>query len=326
MKKIFFSALTCTAIVTTITIYSCKKETVAQPQNSANDFNVSVIDNRLAFKTVEDYEKAMSNPTAETETKFLSTIKTITSSTSFNTTNNEHKDTRGVNTDMRPLIQSDYFRSILNSDCAVQIEDFIFRVNPISKKVFVLPVEYKNEYNDLISENTTNEDVQEFSTDENVLEEVYSDQNAQRKIRWPKLKIKIKIKFCHESGVDSRSQGVTTVLIGGEYTVSFVISHNKYGIYFELRAYSSSTVGYGSFVHEWEVFYYHVRCASTVSYTNISNGSTTGVSEYKQKIYSGLLNLNSYRLKGKCKHYSNTIFGGSTYDGETPVIEIRVNI
>ena len=66
------------------------------------------------------------------------------------------------------LVGDEYLAQILNNDLSVQIGDWIFRVNKSSEKVFALPVEHAEYYNDLINENTSNKLVLEFTTEDDV--------------------------------------------------------------------------------------------------------------------------------------------------------------
>lgn len=55
MKKLIFKTLNVVSLAMAVTVYSCKKESTQQPQNLTNEFNVSVKNNLLVFKTINDY-------------------------------------------------------------------------------------------------------------------------------------------------------------------------------------------------------------------------------------------------------------------------------
>src|SRR5437764_769065 len=119
----------------------------------ASEFNVSIIKNRMAFKTVEDYERVVDNPKTELKNEFIKTINTLTN---FNSYSKQLPSSGDRSTRDARSIKDEYFASILNPDLVVQIGGYIFKVNPASEKVYALPVDDEAQYKDLISENTAN--------------------------------------------------------------------------------------------------------------------------------------------------------------------------
>ena len=133
MKKTIITSIVLTSLSVGVLLFSCKKQETIQPQNQLNGFNVSVKNDRLVFSTVADYQKAVDNPTAETRQNFLKTVNQL----SFTPLNKKAINATG---ELAALIHDEYFKTILNQDMVVQIGNHIYRVNPLTEKVYVLPV------------------------------------------------------------------------------------------------------------------------------------------------------------------------------------------
>lgn len=67
-------------------------------------------------------------------------------------------------------IEDEFLSVALNRDQVIQIQNYIYRINKASNKIFALHRDYYNSYEDLIIENTSNQYILEFSTEENVFE------------------------------------------------------------------------------------------------------------------------------------------------------------
>jgi hypothetical protein len=79
------------------------------------------------------------------------------------------------------LVKDAYLAQILNKDLTVQIGDWIYRVNKLTEKVYVLAVKNASQYDDLIAENVSNPNILEFSTEENVIELLEGKYNSGEK-------------------------------------------------------------------------------------------------------------------------------------------------
>ena len=287
MKKTFFAI---TLIATSLFI-SCKKEkqVTNQPteisksnssENSfAKEFNLTLSENRLVFKTVDDYKKAIDNPTEEVAKKFKFAVNNFTNFKSYLSFKNSKKI---KNTD--DLFNDPYFEAILNSDKVVQIGNFIYRINPLSQKVFVLPSKNSSEYNDLVNENTNNSNIKVYSTGDNVLELVENNTVA-----------KSTALFCGEGGIGGYADGVDFSYNNQNRRAA--VDFNRYGIYFSLFARIWPSTGSSEFTFDFNgtlgYIHYHVRCGSTADYGTLSGGNQNGNGEQRYQSYQGSTNLNN---------------------------------
>jgi len=78
------------------------------------------------------------------------------------------------------MLSDKYFNEILNEDKILQIGSKIYRVNVEDEKVLILPADKIEEYNDLLIENESNEEIKRFSTSDDVLDEVRENEAASR--------------------------------------------------------------------------------------------------------------------------------------------------
>jgi hypothetical protein len=165
MKKLFFSAM-CIALVG-VGLTGCKKE---QKLNSTNEvsinsqFNVSSNGKMLVFGSVESYEKSIELQSAEKREKFLSDISKLNFKNYFSV---EHSESKSGNDSVQEM--DDFFGQLLNEDGIIQIGDYIYKVNLHSEKVFVLPVSNLAEYQDLVNENKSNDNIRQFTTNDDVI-------------------------------------------------------------------------------------------------------------------------------------------------------------
>jgi hypothetical protein len=186
---------------------------------------------------------------------------------------------------MKDLIDDDFFKYMLNADLCIQIGKHIFRVNPVTEKVYDLPVANADQYNDLVNENTSNANIKVFSTGDDVLELIENGETS-RKL------------FCKESGIDSKHAFVGDVHVGN-YSISLNLYFNRFGIHFKLFA--EGTTNGPDFVNMWvdmDPVFYHVRCDETVDYK--SYDYPVANKQYFMS-YQGAKNLNELWFKGRIK-------------------------
>lgn len=278
----------------------------------SNKFNVLVIDKRLAFKTIADYEKIVNEPSEINKMMFLQEVKSLKGFTSFAQKQNPSSFLSKSSENLKNLIKDDYFASILNSDLAVQIGSNIFKINPIKEKVYMLPVKNADQYKDLISEKNSNKNIQVYSTGDDVLEIIKSNGN--------------KSLFCHESGIGSYHafSGVVKV---GNVNISGHLYFNRFGIYFSLFAEAVAALnGVIVVTADIEPVYYHVKCKNTVGPYNVKDygaGNTLNLKRYQS--YQGSRNLNEVFIRAKFKGTYSVPPNFVRIQNETQWIQIRVN-
>jgi hypothetical protein len=290
---------------------------IAQPKSLArtgeaptpephNQFNASVVNSRLVFPTIEDYERAVNNPTEEVRTEFLGIVSGFRSSSSYG---DQLLSTAGNSSNGDPLIKDEYFAAILNADLAVQIGGYIFRINPISEKAYVLPVSQANQYDDLIAENTANGNIRVFSTDDDVLRLIQTADKGLSLIQNVGVPL-----FCRQTGIGSKYDEAYLTDGTGKLASAFF---NRYAIYFSLSARIDPQGSWPSpYVFDFTggigqgYVHYHAKCGTTADYATTSNGVWRLTAQVYQS-YQGSTNLNEVYFKFRVKKPSvSPLFGG----------------
>lgn len=294
-------------------LHSCKKETEknkATPSptiSTTEEINVTSKNNLLIFASKADYQRAVDNPTEETKKKFLEKVNNLTSFVSINKLmqNNPRTDS----TDMTDILSDEYLSSILNEDLAVQIDDRIYKLDPTDDKVYVMKDEYIADYSDLVEGDLSNENIKEYSFDEDVLERVEMEEEPNRI-------------FCSEHGCGPRGNSIT---ITGTQVLS--LDYIKLGIYFTLKAtisnIGSSQSGYifdftGGYTNNLGHVYNKKRCGPVNSYNLTTSGTWHGTYR-KFQSYQGSTALNKLYLG--CR-----VVNSGTGAALTPYINIRANM
>lgn len=315
MKKTNFKLLVIAGVLLAASLHSCKKETENNKTtpsltvSATHEINVTAKNNLLIFKSKRDYEMAVNNPSEETKKKFLQKVNNLTSFVSINKL--MQTNPRTDSTDMTDILTDEYLSSILNEDLAVQIDDRIYKLDPADDKVYVMKDEYIADYSDLVAGDLSNENIKEYSFDEDVLERVEMEDEPNRI-------------FCSEDGHGSRyvSRGFTYS------TTQYILAqYVKLGIYFYLNA-SISPVGTwpsqfkfdftGGMATNKGHVYNKKRCGTINDYDVYTSGTWTGTTQ-KFQSYQGSTPLSK-------TYFYCRIMNTSTGQIETPYTGFRVNI
>lgn len=242
------------------------------------ELGISLAGNVLVFKTIEDYRRAVDNPTEEMSNTVRAAVKSYSKFQSYS-------DSKGRVA--KPAFNDEYFESMLNSDQVVQISGHLFRVNPNTNKVFVLSSSKINEYKDLVAENLSNKSISVYSTDEDVLDLVTGNALNQKPL------------ICHEGGVggDASSQKFKI----GNTNYETLASFTRYGIYFSLFAEVKPSAGKNQFLFEFDngfgYIHWHARCGLTADYGTTSSGNDNfGSNKQRYQSYQGSKNLANFFL------------------------------
>jgi hypothetical protein len=162
MKKLIY--LFFTVSIFGISIVGCKKDVIQKNQinsplsKSANGIIplYEVKNNMLVISSVEVFDSIISI----IDDKLIDDLKKL----SYVSYIEEVKE------DSLNTIEDDFLSVVLNKDQVVQIGNYIYKINKTSSKVFAIHKNNFKSYSDLISENKLNNDVLEFSTEDNVFE------------------------------------------------------------------------------------------------------------------------------------------------------------
>jgi len=231
----------------------------------------------LVFNSFSDYENLMSDTSQIAQKELISEISKMEMTS--------YAEKLQIEKSTKDLIQDQFFSQILNEDLAVQIGDYIYKINPETEKVFVLPVLNKSEYKDLVNENKANKHIRQFSTSDYVIQLAESGDAGEKSL------------FCGEDGAGSRTAWFNPLIIeypvaGGKASNQLFgfVTYGKYGIYFTLKSeancmYSGVRI-YINLENAWD----KVKCGAThsaSSYPWFQNNSTYSTSQVFRKYYQG---------------------------------------
>lgn len=319
MKKKIITSITMIAIAGGIisTLHSCKKEG-AVPQNN---FNLSVVETPsndraigsttcLAFNTIADYETAITQPTAATQTALTNLIKSFTTFTSYSTT--YPGDTLFGDTD---------FTDLLNGAGVIQIGAYYFKIDPVLHKVFVLPTVDAAYYSDLVAKYPQTGKVAMFSTQEDVLAlikdgimgnlvvkqvDIQEDGTITNMRGWLRsLVVSVSRTFTDATNSISATLGTNCgeeyasfgqdrkVYLGSLTGAGNARAHYKtLGIYFHLFAYlewspqSGITLDFTGGMPNEGYVYYKLKCKNTIASYTIRTAGTYGPLNKSRKYHS----------------------------------------
>jgi hypothetical protein len=303
MKNLIYGTLFLTLVG--IGILSCKKDE-PEPLNRSTEtlsisdnLQVSSNDEFLVFENSDIYESIISKTDSSFISSFLEKVRKLNYVSHFESISSQKSDNN--------YIDNEYLSSILNKDMVVQIGDYLYRVNKANEKVYVLASEYLDQYEDLVSENTKNKNILEYSTGDDVIDMVEGG-----------VKSNEKAYFCGEGGIGGQESISNVVNIGNSgYTFHCYNDFNRYGIYFSLAIWVRSTAPNDSFRFyiQAENLWYHVKCSYTTgpySFPWYSQNAYNSTQKYQS--YSGSRNLNGVHVKsrGRCE-IPNAPSGGNPY-------------
>lgn len=219
------------------------------------------------------------------------------------------------------VLEDEFLSYVLNEDLAVQIGNYIYKIDKPKQAVFALPVAESASYSDLIAENTANKYVLAFSTEDNVFEllgEVESTEKSSTSCRnsqtggdeWVEYANFIDVNNIYGNGTDKRYKFERNLKVRydswGIYKKLFTeFKHNEkwYGIYDETYftiayqvSYQVKGGGSGTQTH-----YPTYPFATTAQTVNVPTGSYEYYDDSKEIIhYRATKCLKAYDLKAWC--------------------------
>lgn len=298
MKKIVFGVMMFSLVG--ISLNSCKKDSLSDSKKETSFYkglNIKSDGRMLIFKTIEDYQKIVENPTESIRFDFISKVSKMK-----HNTYTEKNENLKSNDDS--LLGDDYLAQILNEDWIVQIGDYLYRVNKPEEKVYVLPAVNIDQYNDLVNQNKSNPNIRKFSTSDNVIELVEEGASGEKGLK------------CSEDGAGAR-QAYGDYKLNLQTQISITVGYNKYGIYFPVKITATNHVGSKDKLYiQIENLWYHVRCGNTVGPYSLpwEYPSSTEYASRTYNSYSGMTPLNGYHIKARAR-YENWYLpsGGNPY-------------
>jgi hypothetical protein len=283
--------------VSIILLSSCKKEvntpaspnpatTSGSPFNrgpiASNEFNVSMNNNLLSFKTSDDYESLVNNPDAGKEQRFQQVVSGFAGYKSHNA------QVIAASKQQDDPYRDELFGTILNSDDAVEIGDHIYKIDMPKEQVFVLPSIHADQYPDLLGEKTSNPNVEVFGTHEEVLDLVKTGGKSN-----PRWSI-----FCTEPW--EPYQPASALMPNGNLVSAW---HLDAGIFYSTAA-AITTSSVNVYRFDVDFLYYKVRCGSSTGPMQQWNQPGTYdilIPGQKLLVYRGIHNLsrNHFHVRGR---------------------------
>ena len=239
MKKIVKLATIFLLIV--IAMVGCKKElppALEKNQKSLNDAitdELSVTDGILTFSSQEAYEIFIANFISEEdgmdESVFDESMDYLQTLDYVSLYAYKLQQDSAGQYEIDSLYGSEFLQNILNSDHLVIIGDYIFKINMNTEHVYVLDLSDIDYIGDLIDENITDGYIQEFSTDDDVFEELNNP------TEYPVESLKTQKARCGEDGCAGTGiNGITGIFTTNLTVMRVKAIYLKFGIYFEVSA------------------------------------------------------------------------------------------
>lgn len=268
-----------------ISLNSCKKEGSSVSQKETNfdkDLNIKSDGRMLIFKSTEDYQKVVENPTEDIKFEFISKVSKMK-----HVSYTEKLDLLKSENDS--LIGDDYLAQILNEDWIVQIGNYLYRVNKPEEKVYVLPVANIDEYDDLVNQNLLNPNIRKFSTFDNCIELAESGDMGEK---------------CNEHSAKSR-QGYGNLNSSGTFIEQDIyVNYNNYGINFSIKIKANNYVDDKDKLYiQIENLWYKKRCGTTYGPYSLPWASPSSVfcCSRTYDAYSGITPLHGYHVKARAR-------------------------
>jgi hypothetical protein len=220
-----------------------------------------------------------------------------------------------VSSNQVDYINDNILNEVLNKDMIIQIGNYLYRLNKEKEKVFVLASTYKDtDYNDLVSENTSNKKIMVYSTEEDVLEMVESGRLSE------------KVVGCTAPYANQKSSDYTPVKVINQYaSMTSRAIYKKFGFSHKLIA--EVTISNTNAYNNVQIYIaaencsFKQRCGTTL--TNFSHpwltpqplqiGSIYKI--YGYTMYNSIRALENYNIKirGRAEDYSNPV-GSNPYN------------
>ena len=307
--KNLFSKTAALVIIATIVIASCQKETITnsaslplhnESNHRAINNSVSVIDNRLVFKTFKDYENIAANTNSEQTESFLSKLNSenfISYAKNKNNTGNQIDSSKEDSL----LHGVDFLKSILNPDLVVQIDKYIIKIDIIKGVSYVMDAQFSTQIKDLIAGNIDNPNIMVFNNSDAGIELLQEGVlGTVKNINNPS--IDISALQATQCPVAKYREDYQTINYGDNYRMNCDLIFNNFFIYFYMDASVTNQ-------HKFLLFFWTNQNALlwinySVSYTIACNQQSVQTqnctscysygSSYSKTFYSGFIPLSKF--------------------------------
>jgi hypothetical protein len=159
MKKVIYGGVFLALI--SVSVIGCKKSTVKPKEESIESQQLKTSlyrtdDKMLIFNTVPDFDAIIERAGED----LYSELKALEFMSYAETLSSEQEN----------VLDDEFLSWVLNKDLAVQIGNYIYKIDKPNSTVYALSVSQASSYADLIAKNTSNKYVLTFSTEDNVFE------------------------------------------------------------------------------------------------------------------------------------------------------------
>lgn len=308
MKKLIFGGLFLGLVA--IGFVGCKKENLSERyenklflEQRTSNTSVYASDGIVYFPTVEYYDSLLSLSAKDTSVFHLFDNLKFTSL-------ERHFENDTIN--LNP-IDDRFLSTVLNSDMIVCIGNYFYKVNKAKESVYSLPTKNKTEINDLISENTSNKNIQSFSTEDDVFYEL-KERKSDSKKELESFEEKSLSKKCSNSKIDGTNGWVTYLdeKVNGKKTqlqVDVKVEYINFGIARKLHLKFNHRVKKGNSSYKKTKFAIGYDCSYTTKNGEesghvgfIPSETISGMNYYGQNhdliIYNGSHCLGIFDAKG----------------------------
>jgi hypothetical protein len=318
MKRIIYFGA-CLLVLSTA-VLSCKKHTTnpaaLNVQNEASNIEAPIQfhsdGEKLIFATSNDFDRFIAPDEQEAaEADVENRELTLTPSRDIEAelaeqnyvSYNEYIEENNLDN----LIGEEMLSEILNADQIVQIGDFIYRLNMVNAKVFVLSVDYLSDYADLVAENDRNSNIMVYSIEESVIEMVENGEASERGI------------FCSDRHANEKTTSTLNAVINPSAYFNATSRYQKYGLLHKLEAdlylYDSNSQSDLDVYVSYENCSYQKRCGSSLSNYNATwvvpsaMQITSLVTQYRATLYSSIHELKNYthKIRGRVNDWDNPV-------------------
>jgi hypothetical protein len=236
--------------VSAIMFTGCKKDNnPASLTNKQQGKVYTIKEGMVTFKTITGYRNFLDNMTEADRTGF---INDVNSNTGFKPLSKSAKLAArastnrlvltGVDTlddDIEDILESDFLTRLINADGLVQIGDYMFNIDVVNQKCYAMHTYWLGTdssriiYNYLYNGDARNQYIFEFSTEQDVLEELEA-------LGFPRYKNDIRQTpnglFCREAGKRAQKDDGTEYFQkpNNFYRVKCKANYQKAGVYFAL--------------------------------------------------------------------------------------------
>src|SRR6478672_502975 len=293
---------------------SCKKDEIRV--NNPSDAQIYEIKNGiLIFSSITSYRHLLENANGVEKKKFLAEVANRNDFVSMSENHSKLLSKNGrlsnsgnqdIDDDVEDLLSSDLLSTIVNSDGIVGIGSYLFNINLVTERCYALhnsfytPSSSAAAYNDLYNENTNNNYIFNFSTEDDVLEILES-------YGYPVLTTDIDttVVVANACGGAPKNKDKDTEYfprydVNTQDKLECKVLYQKAGVYFALLGklkFKSGGQGDWQSRRDWYEWKFKPKCKDERSQNSATSYTTNAANKYKRYAYESTKGLSKYHVK-----------------------------